>query len=121
MNDPRFFGVESKDSATFLDLMELMRETGDLRCLAELRVRQGEGEIVWAYGVNGVLEWSRTSAYTTPDIVSKAVVRGDGWHWEIENIEWIGSVAGSFQFSGYAQLPEFSGLQRVRLLWQMIW
>lgn len=123
MSEPRFFGmpVPTPDTESFLDLLEAMRSTGDLRCLAELRVRVGEEEIVWAYGVNGVIEWSRTSAYTTADIVSKAVVRGDGWQWEVENIEWIGSVAGSFQFSGYANLPEFSGLQRVRLLWQMIW
>lgn len=121
MDKPKFFGVEAHDTENFLDLLEAMRSTGDLRCLAELRVREKNEEVVWGYGVNGVIEWSRTSAYTTAEIESKAVIRGDGWQWEVENIEWIGAVAGSFQFAGYTRPGGTGSLQRVRLLWQMIW
>lgn len=121
MSDPKFFGVDAVDSENFLDQLQAMRSTGDLKCIAELRVRNGDTEEVWGFGVNGIIEWSRTTAYSIPDAVSSAVVRGETWQWEIESIEWIGAVSGTFQFIGYAR-PEGRGdLKRVRLLWQLIW
>lgn len=119
MREPLFFGVETSSMERFLEILEVLKGNGLLHCLAELRVRTEYDEEVYAYGVDGVLEWSRTSAYTTPDIASKAVVRGDGWQWEIESIEWIGATAGTFQFAGYCRIDD--ELKRVRLLWQLMW
>ena len=121
MDDVKFFGVTAPDVENFLEQLNAMRSTGDLRCLAELRVRTGAEETVWGYGVNGIIEWSRTTAYDIPDSVSSAVIRGDGWQWEIESIEWIGAISGTFQFIGYARPGGSATLQRVRLLWQLIW
>lgn len=119
MIESKFYGSSVENLGNFLEHLEQMKTDGNLRCLVELRRVVDFKEVVWAYGVNGIVEWSRAVAQSGSDLTQLAVVRGDGWSWEIESIEWLGAASGTFQFAGYATLD--GKLERVRLIWQMIW
>lgn len=119
MGDIKYFGAQIETFPEFLDHLQNLRDKSKLHCIVELRLRVGYEEEVWGYGVNGIVEWSRAATLSDSDFTNTAVVRGDGWQWELESLEWIGSSAGTFQFSGYFMVD--GKLERVRLLWQMIW
>lgn len=119
MNKIQYFGSSRETFPGFMDDLRRLKEEGKLHCVTELRLRVGYEEEVWGFGVNGIVEWTRISAQSDSDFTSTAVVRGDGWQWEIESIEWLGASEGTFQFAGYFMVD--GKLERVRLLWQIIW